>query len=429
MTTTPITNLFPGMVPGQTGASTDQSGTPGAGDTFLALVQGLLDEATAQPVVDPTVAAVPGAPADPSGAVDLTGLATAPVVEGTEAEVPVDPAIAPSDQTTAAAAIVPVLVPHQLQLQAAASGQAQPMAPEATAPIEAVTSVASAAVAATTTRTAAAVAPHAVKVAPPTNGDQRPVAPPADGPVPAVQGSTASPVELPDVAVTAAEEPATTAAPTQSATPSTQTANQAPAQAPAVAPVSGTAPVALASAVAPATTDTSQVTQQVFPEVVRVVNNPGGPQRLTIKLNPEALGEVRVVLTSGRNGLEVSLAAGSDAAAAISDGAGELQRLLDVVGRGDARIVVRELFSLAPGTTVSQPATPTPATGAGVPNDLTGGAGAGAGRPGGDASPGQQSQSHTPGTNAAATGAPGTTNPSLPTETGTRAHSGLDVTM
>ena len=59
----------------------------------------------------------------------------------------------------------------------------------------------------------------------------------------------------------------------------------------------------------------------------------------------------------------------------------------------------------------------------------TGGAGAGTGRPGGDASPGQQSQSHASGSNHAGSGAPGTTNPSLPTETGTRAHSGLDVTM
>jgi hypothetical protein len=79
-----------------------------------------------------------------------------------------------------------------------------------------------------------------------------------------------------------------------------------------------------------------------------------------VRLEPEHLGEVRVVLRTGRAGLEISLAGGSDAQAAIREGAPELRRMLEAVGSPDAQILVRHL-SDAPTTAPVAPATsPTP---------------------------------------------------------------------
>ncbi len=81
------------------------------------------------------------------------------------------------------------------------------------------------------------------------------------------------------------------------------------------------------------------------------------------------------------------------------------------------------------GTTVSTNHPAAAPTGAGLPTDLAGGAGTGTGRPGGDTAAGQQSRNHATGNNGATDGTPGSTNPSRPTESVTRAHPGLDVTM
>lgn len=408
MTTTPITGLFPGLVPGQAG-SPGQSATSGsAGDAFLALVQGLLDDVSAQPAVD-VVAATAAPNAEPAAAATTDVLANLlkPVIEDAPAaELPATPL---PDFNAAAAAVVPVIA------------QAPPAVPTVDAPTAAASAVA-AAPAATTPVAAAVAAAVAAPVAgaPATRPVSDSTAPAkADEPTTATSSTetTAPDAELPDVAVTrveqrpaAAEQRSTSPAPTPAAT---------------VAPVSGPAPVS--STMAPVSTDTSQVTRQVFPEVVRVVNNPAGPQRVTIKLNPEALGEVRVVLTSRAGQLEVSLAAGTEARAALTDGASELTRLLDMVGRGDSRIVVRDLLGTLPGTTVSQPAAAP--SGSGVPTDLAGGAGTGTGRPGGETATGQQSRNNADGSSNATDGTPVPTNPSRPTESVTRAHPGLDVTM
>jgi hypothetical protein len=197
--------------------------------------------------------------------------------------------------------------------------------------------------------------------------------------------------------------------------------------------VSGVAaPAAPATVGTPATSSVAPVAHQVFPEIVRLTTSSEGPQRVTIRLNPEALGEVRVVLTERRGTLEVSLSGGSEARRALLEGTPELQRLLDAVGRGDSRIVVRDTTGLA--VTAPAPGSPTGSssgqTGPGTAwsGDLAGGAQTGAGRNGADAAP-DQDRRQPPGGSTATDAITSATNRSRTTETVTGARPGLDVTM
>ena len=170
----------------------------------------------------------------------------------------------------------------------------------------------------------------------------------------------------------------------------------------------------------------------MFPEVLRVSGNAVGTQRVTVKLNPESLGEVRVVLTSRRGGLEVTLAGGEDARRALTEGAPELRRLLESVGRTDSRILIRDLPAGAvptPGTT----ATAVPTVRTDLTTDLSGGTfggfGGTAGQSGGESPDREAPRQQTPGSTTATDGTLTATNPSRRTETVTRGHAGLDVTM
>lgn len=128
-----------------------------------------------------------------------------------------------------------------------------------------------------------------------------------------------------------------------------------PAPAPAPAPT-GVAPTAAASA--PAATGTSgtdaarpvPVVSQLAPEVTRMVSRGNGLHHVTMLLQPEALGEVRVTLTVRNGEVLVRLAAGDDAQRALLEGAPELRRVLELAGASDARVVVRDLPSAAPGS-------------------------------------------------------------------------------
>jgi hypothetical protein len=182
----------------------------------------------------------------------------------------------------------------------------------------------------------------------------------------------------------------------------------------------------------PATSSVAPVAHQVFPEIVRLTTSSDGPQRVTIRLNPEALGEVRVVLTERRGTLEVSLSGGSEARRALLEGTPELQRLLDAVGRGDSRIVVRDTTGLAvtapaPGSTTGSSSGQT-GPGTAWSGDLAGGAQTGAGRNGADAAP-DQDRRQPPGGSTATDAITSATNRSRTTETVTGARPGLDVTM
>jgi hypothetical protein len=88
---------------------------------------------------------------------------------------------------------------------------------------------------------------------------------------------------------------------------------------------------------------------QVVPEVTRLVSRGNGVHRLTMLLQPEALGEVRVTMTVRDGAVQVHLTGGEDAARALAEGAPELRRVLELAGAGDARVVVRDLAGHQPG--------------------------------------------------------------------------------
>jgi flagellar hook-length control protein FliK len=108
-------------------------------------------------------------------------------------------------------------------------------------------------------------------------------------------------------------------------------------------PVGPTAPTQGAGRPEPtAATAASGVTGQVFPEVTRLVSRGDGTQRITMKLNPEALGDVRVVLTVRNGEVHVRMAGSELAQHALLQGAPELHRLLDLAGATSSQIVVGE---------------------------------------------------------------------------------------
>jgi flagellar hook-length control protein FliK len=92
------------------------------------------------------------------------------------------------------------------------------------------------------------------------------------------------------------------------------------------------------------------VVSQVVPEVTRLVSRGDGVHRLTMRLQPEGLGDVRVTLTVRDGEVDVRLAAGDDARRALLEGAPELRRVLELAGATEARVLVRDLGgSTTPG--------------------------------------------------------------------------------
>ncbi|WP_114422468.1 flagellar hook-length control protein FliK [Nocardioides houyundeii] len=103
----------------------------------------------------------------------------------------------------------------------------------------------------------------------------------------------------------------------------------------------GTQPTAAAAAVA----------GQVFTEVTQLVSRGDGTHRITLTLSPEALGDVRVILTVRNGEVHVSFAAGDQARQALVESTPELVRLLELVGATETKVAVRDLGpQTAPGT-------------------------------------------------------------------------------
>ncbi|RNL62653.1 flagellar hook-length control protein FliK [Nocardioides marmoriginsengisoli] len=152
----------------------------------------------------------------------------------------------------------------------------------------------------------------------------------------------------------AGDEPAGTPA-SAPATPANGAAIQPAQPSGTAAPVpSVLAPVAPTTASAAPTAPSAQldrVSAQVFPEVTGLVSRGNGTHRITLTLNPEHLGEVRVVMTMRAGAVHVRLAAGQEAQASLVEGSPELGRLLERAGATDARVVVRDLPNAAPAPT------------------------------------------------------------------------------
>lgn len=188
-------------------------------------------------------------------------------------------------------------------------------------------------------------------------------------------------------------------------------------------------PTTAATDPTPATPALDPVSTQVVDKITSMADRGTGTHRLTMKLNPEQLGEVRVVMTVRDGAVHVRLAASEHQAhQALLDGSSELNRLLEAAGHADARVTVRET-GRSSGGDLGQ--------GAGSSNDwasqASSGQGAGEGRAS-DRSPDQHA-----GTRAEQNATDGTHQPRRFTAgtTGTRSNesvtpsrvTGLDVTM
>ena len=87
------------------------------------------------------------------------------------------------------------------------------------------------------------------------------------------------------------------------------------------------------------------VAAQVFPEVSRMLTRGDGSHRIVLKLSPEALGEVRVVLTVRHGEVQVRMAGGEAARMALAQGAPELHRLLEAAGATSTQVSVGDQTS------------------------------------------------------------------------------------
>ncbi len=226
------------------------------------------------------------------------------------------------------------------------------------------------------------------------------------------------------------------AAPSTASTNASQTTSQTAATtapgsgAGAVAGTATVVPLAAPAGVTDAPGPAAAVTRQVFPEVIRMAGSGTGPKRVTLRLQPEFLGEVRVVLSTRRGELHVTLAASGDARRALQTGTPELRRLLEAVGSPDARVLVRDLPTGHGDAASSRPDAPPPTDRPGR-LDLTGGApDSGTRNTGSDTSGDTPGEARRPTRSTATDGTPDATDPSRHTETVTRARAaGLDVTM
>lgn len=387
MTITPAAAL-PGLPIAASGDTSSGSGSEQGGD-FLAAVLEALSAGAVAPVAGSVPGALPGSPSGPASD-SLAGLAQGGIgsaagsaagsIAGIVAQGGIGAAGPATEGDAAAATPAPVASPTAPSL---ATGM--PVAGEP-APSVAPTghaNVTGGSVAAATDPTGnirmpvgsasagEALPPDASGTAGNTGRAPASGVTPADPPGPTTRAGTAmSPIPI-GSGVPAAEHAnvtGETGAPSTDSTSDLRMSDDTPA-APAPAPHEPSVPDLPPAAVridagAPATptgTDGADrarpaaVVTQVFPEVTRLLSRGDGVHRVTMTLNPESLGEVRVVMTMRAGVVRVHLSASDgDAKAALAHGSPELARLLETAGAGDARIVVRDL-SQGPASTGGQP--------------------------------------------------------------------------
>ena len=122
----------------------------------------------------------------------------------------------------------------------------------------------------------------------------------------------------------------TIAAPLDSAVPSVGTQG----------PVAGSVQIHRSGTTPAASVPHTAVTNQVFPDVARLMTRADGTQRITLRLTPDNLGEVKIVLTVRDGAVQVDLSASTLAAEALRSGAHQLHRLLELAGATSSQIRV-----------------------------------------------------------------------------------------
>ncbi len=348
--------VMPLIAPSTPGASCAGGPTIAVDGSVPADFAALVSQALA--AADPAPAAVPATPVIPTPLATLPTAPSLPATTGsssfplrTTGLPPVAPDDEPEPATTDGRASAPTDLLPLIGLLMPPVPAPTPLAvADAPAPVPPTVSPLTSDVRGADSTTPLTAAGHASPADVSSPGDPAPASSPApaptDGPLPSsAAGPMASPLA---------------AAPPPDAPPP-----------PAVgAPATG---VAVAAAVVTSTTTAtvplpaSPVTAQVFPEVTRLVSTGTvtGTHRVTLQLNPAALGEVRVTLTIRAGVVRVSLAASSEAQASLLQGAPELRRLLELTGASDTRIVVRDLpTGTAPPMTASPPTSTDTGTGA-----------------------------------------------------------------
>jgi len=114
------------------------------------------------------------------------------------------------------------------------------------------------------------------------------------------------------------------------------------------------------------------VAHQVFDRIERLASSGDGTHRVTLRLDPGSLGEVRVMLTVRDGRVRVRLAAGDEARLALTQGVPDLQRLLQRHGAGEVRVDVTAFASSTSQPSGQQADSQQPGPQSGQPHDLSG---------------------------------------------------------
>jgi flagellar hook-length control protein FliK len=308
--------------PGASGASASAGSADAApGDFLAAMLQAMASGQAADPPVEEASAEAPGdADTTEAPALDPTALGLAVVLPFPAPVEPVAPTtpVAPEPPDVAAVASGPAGVVVQAQVADATGGSPTGATDDIRTSVDATAGAAPEAAPAQGAR-ASAAAPAA-----PSSEQGTPVLGAADHDL---AQPDAAPGTSPSAAAPAGPQPTTADLSASVTAPSVTPSVTVPAAS------SGTDPVAPAE----------QVVRQVIPEVTSLVSRGNGTHRITLALKPEALGEVRVVMTVRDGAVHVQLAAGQEAQRALLEGSPELTRLLEQVGATDTRVVVRDL--------------------------------------------------------------------------------------
>ena len=354
-----ISSVAPAVVPGSAPPGSTAPGSTGPGSTGLGSTG--LGSAGSTGREGGVFADLlgSGAAADLLGlgpAADLLGSGAAADPGRVDASFPTLPAGAPVDPAAGGTPGVPELL-SAAQIMAAA--QVVPVTPVLTAALALQSAPVGTPTAGAPTAPAALAAPAAIEAAAPPAAVSAGVLPeaPSAAAAPAAsagwtavpagdQAPTVTPPGVPDTAQpsTAAE---TSAIGTNAAAPGEHRPHDGDArqQRPGAKPVNATpaaqpgAPLSGAPA-PPQPASPAQVNGQVFPEVARLVTRGDGTRRITITLSPEALGDVRVVLTVKDGDVHVRMTGSEQAQQALRAGAPELHRLLDLAGASSSQVVV-----------------------------------------------------------------------------------------